>query len=108
MSQNLTANSIPQGPPAHAQAHGYHRKYASDVELVYDSECGVYVVVGFPNHYFYNEHFYRLCGTEWEVSLTLDSGWAPVSEDRLPPGLQKKKVAKAKMNPGRLSNRAKK
>jgi hypothetical protein len=86
---------VRQGPPAHAQAHGYHRKHVGDVELVYDSTWGVYVVVGFPDHYYYNDQFYRLCGTEWEVSLTLDGGWVRISEDRLPLGLQKNTVAKA-------------
>ena len=96
---------VRQGPPAHAQAHGYHRKHAGDVELVYDSGSGVYVVVGFPDHYYYNDQFYRLCGAEWQVSLTLDAGWVRISEDRVPPGLQKNKVAKA--NNGRGAKKIK-
>jgi len=86
---------VRQGPPAHAPAHGYHRKHVGDVELVYDSTWDVYVVVGCPDHYYYNDRFYRLCGTEWQVSLTLNSGWVRISDDRLPPGLQKNRVAKA-------------
>lgn len=86
---------VQQGPPAHAPAHGYHRKHVGGAELVYDSAWGVYVVVGHPDHYYYNDQFYRLCGAEWQVSLTLDGGWVRVSEDRLPLGLQKNKVAKA-------------
>jgi hypothetical protein len=87
--------AVRQGPPAHAPAHGYRRKHVGDAELVYDSGCGVYVVVGSPHHYYYNDRFYRLSGAEWQVSLTLDSGWVRISDDRLPPGLRKNKVAKA-------------
>lgn len=78
------------GPPAHAQAHGYRRKHASGVELVYDSGRGVYIVVGFTDHYYHDGYFYRLCGGVWEMSLKCDSGWAAASMASLPPGLQAK------------------
>jgi hypothetical protein len=90
---------IGHGPPAHAQAHGYHRKHVAGVELVYDSGRGLYVVAGFPNHYYHDGYFYRLHGTVWEVSLRCDGGWASVSQKSLPPGLQ----AKGKVKPGKAS-----
>jgi len=90
---------IGHGPPAHARAHGYRTKQVAGVELVYDSGRGVYVVVGFPNHYYHNGYFYRLHGTIWQVSLQPNSGWASVSQKSLPPGLQ----AKAKGKPKRAS-----
>ncbi|UCG60009.1 MAG: hypothetical protein JSU70_10900 [Phycisphaerales bacterium] len=94
---------IGHGPPAHAQAHGYHRKHVAGVEVVYDSQRGIYVVVGFPNHYYCDGWFYRHSGTQWEVSLHATGGWRPAGAHPLPPGLQKQVVAKAKpmKNPGR-------
>jgi len=86
---------IENGPPAHAQAHGYRRKHACGYELVYDAHCGLYVVVGIPDCYYHGEHFYRLRDDVWEVSLRADGGWAPVSVSVLPPGLQKKASQRA-------------
>ncbi len=84
-----------QGPPAHAPAHGYHRNRTGDIDLAYDPTWDVYVVVGWSDHYYYNNRFYRLSGIEWQVSATMDGGWVRISDDRLPPGLQKNIVAKA-------------
>ncbi len=78
------------GPPAHAKAYGYRRKQVSGVELVFDSGMGVYVVVGYPDHYYHDGYFYRLRSGAWEMSLKPDSGWATVSMSSLPPGLQAK------------------
>jgi len=60
------------------------------VELVFDSDLGVYVVVGMPGHYYDEGHFYRLSGNRWEISVQPDSGWSFVADESLPPGLQKK------------------
>jgi len=87
---------IGHGPPAHARAHGYHRKQVAGVELVYDSGCGVYIVVGLPDHYYHDGYFYRLRGTLWEVSLQPHGGWASASETSLPPGLRAKGKVKHK------------
>lgn len=85
------------GPPPHAPAHGYRHKHKSKgVELVYDSGRGVYVVVGLPDHYYYDGHFFRIRGAQWEISLNTDGGWKPVYEDSIPPGLRKKGKAKGK------------
>lgn len=78
------------GPPAHAPAHGYRRKHVAGRELVYDSGRGVYVVVGFSDHYYHDGYFYRLRGSLWEMSLKHDSGWKAVSGKSLPMGLQVK------------------
>ncbi|MFH1716163.1 MAG: hypothetical protein ABIF19_02330 [Planctomycetota bacterium] len=89
--RRATGPGIGHGPPAHARAHGYRRKQVAGVELVFDSGIGVYVVVGHPNHYYHDGHFYRLSGVQWEISLQPDDGWAFVAEESLPPGLQKNK-----------------
>ena len=82
------------GPPAHAPAHGYRHKQVSGAELIFDSGSGVYVVVGYPNHYYHDGRFYRLTGTTWEMSLKLDHGWSPLGGKPLPPGLQQKGKSK--------------
>ena len=85
------------GPPPHAPAHGYRHKHKTKgVELVYDSGRGVYVVVGLPDHYYYNGHFFRIRGAQWEVSLHTANGWEPVYEDSIPPGLRTKGKSKGK------------
>ena len=103
-AHNAPAAKVGHGPPAHAPAHGYRRKQVSPVELVFDSGSGVYVVVGYPNHYYHDSYFYRQTGTMWEMSLKLDSGWSSVSGKPLPPGLQPKGKSKTY---GKANGRAK-
>jgi hypothetical protein len=76
------------GPPAHAPAHGYRNKQVCGVEVVFDAGRGVYVVVGLPDHYYYDGYFYRLRAGAWEMSLKPDTGWASASIGSLPSGLQ--------------------
>ena len=76
------------GPPAHAPAHGYRNKRVCGVEVVFDTGRGVYIVVGMPDHYYYDGYFYRLRTGVWEMSLKPDTGWAKVSIGSLPSGLQ--------------------
>jgi len=88
------------GPPAHAPAHGYRRKHMNDVELVYDSSIGVYVVVGHSDHYYHDGYFYRLRGGLWEMSLKFDGNWRIASEKSVPAGLK----VKVKANGGGRGN----
>ncbi len=86
------------GPPAHAKAHGYRRKHASGVELVYQSKSGVYVVVGMPNYYYCdcNDYFYRLGPRGWQASVSIKDGWTYVTDKSLPPGLRTARKGKGK------------
>ena len=84
------------GPPPHAPAHGYRHKHPDGVELVYKSNIGVYVVVGYSDHYFYKDRYYRLRNGSWEVSVHIDGNWKSTSEKKIPSGLQKKYVCKKK------------
>ena len=92
------------GPPPHAPAHGYRHKY-QEVELVYDSQRGVYVVIDFPNHYYFKGHYYRLGEIQWEIGVNLEGPWEYISYDKLPEGLRIGKKGKGggkfKDNPGR-------
>jgi hypothetical protein len=79
------------GPPPHAPAHGYRRKHRvehRDVELVFDSGLGVYVVVGIPNCYFDDHRFYRLEHGVWKAAPDVKGTWTSVAESDLPPGLR--------------------
>jgi hypothetical protein len=93
-----TSKRAGHGPPPHAPAHGYRRKQVHGVELVFDSQLGVYVVIGHPGHYYYDGYFYRLKGGVWEMSLKIEGGWGPKSAKPLPPGLRNKSYAKANGN----------
>lgn len=90
------------GPPPHAPAHGYRHKYEG-VELIYDSERGVYVVVDFPLYFYFKGRYYRCREPHWEVGVHIDGPWEPVSEDSLPPGLRAMYKGKGKLKepPGR-------
>lgn len=79
------------GPPPWAPAHGYRRNRQraylvrkETVDLVFDSGLGVYVVVGIPNHYYWNGMYLRLSGDRWSQARYLDARWDPCSEDALP------------------------
>lgn len=85
------------GPPPHAQANGYRNKVVYGYELVYDSGCGLYVVVGMTDWYYHEGYFYRLRGDVWEISLRGDE-WGPANHDSLPPGLRLKTRSVAKLN----------
>ena len=88
-----TARVRDPGPPPHAPAHGYrhkHKTHAGQVELVFDSGRGVYLVVGWPGHFFHDGHYYRQANGSWQFSARLDTGWHAASSKRLPPGLAKK------------------
>jgi hypothetical protein len=81
-------NNKGNGPPPHAPAHGYRHKHQHGVELVYNAELGVYVVVGFSNHYFYDGHYFRRDGEEWEISMDIKGPWIIAAQDVLPSGLK--------------------
>jgi hypothetical protein len=91
------------GPPPHAPAHGHRCKNYDGVELVYDSGCGVYVVVGTDSHYYCDGYYYRFRNARWELSVSMCSGWKPAADKSLPAGLRGKKEPKhiAKGHPGR-------
>jgi hypothetical protein len=82
------------GPPPHAPAHGYrhkHRHQERDLELVFDSDLGVYIVIDVPNRYYWNGYYLRIDGNQWYASANLEGEWKPRSADSLPPGMKKRK-----------------
>ncbi len=80
------------GPPPHAPAHNYrhtHRHQGQDLEFVFDSELGVYIVIGVPDRYYWNGHYLRIAGDQWYASVNLDSGWEAWNREHIPAGLKK-------------------
>lgn len=95
------------GPPPHAPAHGYRHKHSHggrNLELVFDSDLGIYVVVGVPDRYYWDGYYLRFDGDQWYGSVDLDHGWEPRSSDSLPSDTKKKRKrnakAKGRKNPG--------
>ena len=88
------------GPPDHAPAHGYRKKHHHhDVELVYDSGLGVYLVAGHHGLYFHGDYFYRMNdGGSWRLSLNLNGPWDHAPDRRVPAGLYKHGKDKGKSN----------
>ena len=82
------------GPPPHAPAHGYrhkqHDRSGAQVTLRFDTDLGVYVVLGQPDHYWSNDRFFRWSGVHWEVSTELAHGWSIVVNSAVPPRLTAK------------------
>lgn len=78
------------GPPPHAPAHGYRHKHRQGVELIYNAEIGVYLVMGYDHYYFHGDRFYRLTNGSWEVSVEIGGKWKTIPDKKVPPGLHKK------------------
>jgi len=82
-------SSAGYGPPPHAPAHGYRYNYQGH-DVVYDSNLGVYIVVGLQDYYFYDNNYYRYSNNRWYYSRDLDRDWRDYDDKRLPPGLAKR------------------
>ncbi|MFB0554382.1 MAG: hypothetical protein ACETWQ_13840 [Phycisphaerae bacterium] len=91
------------GPPPHAPAHGHRHKLPSEVKVTFDTDCGVYIVVGLDRHFWLDGRYYRFYNGQWELSMSIDSGWRAVDVETLPPGLRGKYKTKhvSKKHPGR-------
>ena len=63
-------------PPAH-----------DEVELRLDSDLGIYYVVGYDDHYFHGNRYYRYSREVWWVSPQLKGPWASTEMAELPAGL---------------------
>jgi hypothetical protein len=80
------------------------------VEVVFDADCGVYVVVGMDGHFWLDGYYYRFYNGGWQVSVSLDGGWKAAGDETLPPGLRGKYKPKhaSQQHPGRGWGLAKK
>lgn len=95
---------VGHGPPPHAPAHGYRHKHQQHgVEMVFNTGMGVYIVVGYPKHYFYSNSYYRYHDGIWKMSVHIKGPWVIITESDLPLGLRKMKDkgSKDKKHPGK-------
>ena len=77
------------GPPPWAPAHGYRHKQPGP-DLVFDAHIGVYVVVGHPQVYFHDGHYFRRVSSHWErCGDWKKAHWKNVDAARVPDPLLK-------------------
>jgi hypothetical protein len=75
------------GPPSHAPAHGHRAKApkADDVQLLFDSGLGVYVVLDIPDTYYLDGVYFRIDDGGWVVGSALDGPWDVEKNSAVPP-----------------------
>ncbi|PHS71467.1 MAG: hypothetical protein COB23_00355 [Methylophaga sp.] len=95
-----------KGPPPHAPAHGYRHKHKNR-DLIFDSGIGVYVVAHLTNHFYDNGLYFRLRDGNWEMSVSLDSGWKYADPYIVPKGLLDSKAHKGKSSKYKKEHRGK-
>ncbi|MCF7809105.1 MAG: hypothetical protein K9N38_11360 [Candidatus Marinimicrobia bacterium] len=78
------------GPPSHAPAHGHRKKNRHGIEMTYDSNLGIYIVVGYTGYYYYDGIYYRKQNNQWESSKDLKKDWKKSSKHGMPKGLKNK------------------
>ena len=88
------------GPRPHPPGHAYGNKHVHGYDLVYDSACGLYVVIGLTDCYYDDGFFYRVRGGVWEISLRADE-WRVITYENLPPRLKVKAGPVAKIDTSR-------
>lgn len=77
------------GPPPYAPAHGYRSTYNAH-NMVYDSHLGVYVLLGLPDQYYYDNVYYRYNSKNWYYRHNDKDKWRKYDKRKLPPGLARK------------------
>jgi len=78
------------GPPPHAPAHGYRRNHQGH-DLVFDSDLGVYLVVGLSSVWFLDGSYFRISGDHWEVSAATRGPWRVAASSAVPARLYAKR-----------------
>jgi len=82
--------SYASGPPPHAPAHGYRRNHQGH-DLVFDSDLGVYLVVGLANVWFLDGAYFRISGDHWEMSAGTRGPWRVAAASTVPARLYAKR-----------------
>ena len=91
-----------KGPPAHAPAHGYRRKFQQDgVTLELDTGRNVYVVIELEDVFFFEKRYFRCAEQRWFASARPDGGWVLVALADVPVGLRDYKPKHAKPGKGK-------
>lgn len=79
-----------KGPPPHAPAHGYRRKNQDGFAIQFDPHIGVYILLNYPMHYYWNGIYYRKNKNRWESTKDINKKWKRVEKQKMPKGLQRK------------------
>jgi len=78
-------NSLKQGSPQDAPAHGYRYQHEDGVTLEFNARLGIYTVVESPKTYFSEGLFYRVGSTgQCVVAPHLDGPWRLTEEKEVP------------------------
>jgi len=75
-------------PPSHAPAHGY-RQHHDDVDMIFDSGIGAYIVLGFDNLFFFNSNYMRFYDGYWHYSARHNGRWHRANDRHVPHKLRK-------------------
>ena len=89
VQQDYAYGQYSNGPPAYAPAHGY-RTINHAPNMVYDSHLGVYVLLDLPDHYYFNNVYYRYNRNNWFYRYKDTDKWRKFDKRKLPPGLARK------------------
>jgi len=84
----IVNQQIPKGPPPHAPAHGYRLKNQHGLEMRYDAHLGVYIILNYLKHYYWDGKYYRKGKNQWESSKDINKKWKGIAKQKLPKGLQ--------------------
>lgn len=89
VQQDYAYEQYSYGPPPYAPAHGYRATYHTH-NMVYDSHLGVYVLLGLPDHYYYDHVYYRYNRDNWYYRHNDKDKWRKYDKRKLPAGLARK------------------
>lgn len=78
------------GPPPHAPAHGF-RQHHHGRDLVFDSDLGVYVVVGLTNVWYLDGSYFRIRDDRWQISAGPRGPWRVTVANAVPGRLYAKR-----------------
>ena len=70
-----------------APAHGSRHPDRGSPDMIYDSRLGLYVVLGYPDHFHDGKRYYRRLDGRWQRSTQLQEGWAEVRLGEVPRAL---------------------
>lgn len=76
-------HQLRETPPPHAPANGYRHHYR-DVDLVFDSRIGAYVVLGFDDLFFLDGLYMRFFDGRWHTTDRYDGRWRIADDRRIP------------------------
>lgn len=79
------------GPPPYAASPtpGYRTAYHTH-NMRYDGNLGVYVLLGLPDHYYFNNVYYRYSRNNWYYRYQDKDKWRKFDRRKLPRGLARK------------------